>query len=418
MVPAPATQDKDPLVTLYEEAQLTRAKGGSYDPCVERPVLPASSPARHPEEPLRVSLPFAGSPRRLLPRPTVLLAALAAVVLCACSSGSKAETSSASTCTPNFAPGQDALLLTRDQSLYLRNMKTGKSCKMLTAPAGQFVTYPAWSPDGKQFAYIYDAPFQGNVTADWGSDLYVADDGGANAHAVLKHQKIGEQFESPTWLPSGQQLIYSYFYTEYDDKGNYKGQTYEGRQLDLASGASTTIGSNLNGTNLCKDGSLLAYMNFDQVNVDSYGIWVSSPDGQNARAVVTGTTNPTANFQAYFAPILSPDCKRIVFAAVGGTLGSRPAGPTSPLARLLDLFAPAKAEAHGPPWDLWVVNVDGTGLQRITHLNEDLPYAQWSSDGSYLLFIGTTGLYQVAPDGSNIKRIDDGAVHGQIAWRR
>jgi len=82
----------------------------------------------------------------------------------------------------------------------------------------------------------------------------------------------------------------------------------------------------------------------------------------------------------------------------------------------LNLFKPATAEAHGPPWDLWSVNVDGSGLARLTHVNEDLPYPQWSNDGKTVVFFGTYALYQMNPDGSNLKKIGDGAVHGQISW--
>lgn len=57
-----------------------------------------------------------------------------------------------------------------------------------------------------------------------------------------------------------------------------------------------------------------------------------------------------------------------------------------------------------------------TGEKRITHVNRHLPYSAWSTDGSTLLCHGTGGLYQPAPDGGTIKRIDQGSVHGQISW--
>lgn len=43
-------------------------------------------------------------------------------------------------------------------------------------------------------------------------------------------------------------------------------------------------------------------------------------------------------------------------------------------------------------------------------------YPSWTPDGSTILLLGTGGLYQPAPDGSAVKRIDLGSVHGQIAW--
>src|SRR5690242_18101847 len=57
---------------------------------------------------------------------------------------------------PSVAGVQNGVLVTRDQSLYLRDMKSGKESKLFTAPPGLFVTYPVWSPDGKQFLFLLD----------------------------------------------------------------------------------------------------------------------------------------------------------------------------------------------------------------------------------------------------------------------
>jgi Tol biopolymer transport system component len=356
----------------------------------------------------------AQSRARLIVTAGVLLAVAFAVCLVAWSCGGKSGGGSggAKQQAPSGAARAGQLLVTRDQSLYVRDMTTGKEQKLLSAPAGQFVTYPSWSPDGRRFVYVFESPFQGNTAADWGDDMYVANADGSNQQLLLKHQKPGEQFEFPSWTPEGTALIYSYFYTEYDAQGQYKGQTYQAHRLELASGQNTSFIENANGTNLCRDGSKLTYVNFDQSGFTTFGVMLSDADGQNAKMIV----GPDANFEAYFAPTLSPDCKQIVFAAVGGALGRTTGAGGGLLARLAHLFEPAAAEAHGPPWDLWTVNVDGSGLKRITHVNEDLPYPAWSSDASTILFLGTGGLYQLASDGSSIKRLDNGSVHGQISW--
>ncbi len=313
------------------------------------------------------------------------------------------------------ADATNSLLITRDNSLFLRDMKSGKETKLCSAPEGLFVTYPAWSPDGKQYIYALDSPFIGNVAANWGSDFYLADASGGNRRLLLKHEQPGVELESPSWMPDGKTIVYSYFLTKYDAQGQYQGQTYEARAIDAASGAVTTIAKDANSTDLCRDGSKLTYVNFNDTDFTSYGIWVADANGQNGKAIVNSSTG----MQAFFAPRFSPDCKQIIFAAVGGgirQIDPAPKGGGNLLTRLLAPLLPASASAHGAPWDLWLVNVDGSGLKRITNLNEDLPFLEWAADGQSVVFVGTNGLYQMSPDGANIKKIGQGAVHGQISW--
>ncbi len=313
------------------------------------------------------------------------------------------------------ADATNSLLITRDNSLFLREMKSGKETKLCSAPEGLFVTYPAWSPDGKQYIYALDSPFIGNVAANWGSDFYLADASGGNRRLLLKHEQPGVELESPSWTPDGKTIVYSYFLTKYDAQGQYQGQTYEARTIDVASGAVTTLAKDANSTDLCRDGSKLTYVNFNDTDFTSYGIWVADASGQNGKAIVNSSTG----MQAFFAPRFSPDCKQIIFAAVGGgirQIDPAPKGGGNLLTRLLAPLLPAAASAHGAPWDLWLVNVDGSGLKRITNLNEDLPFLEWAADGQSVVFIGTNGLYQMSPDGANIKKIGQGAVHGQISW--
>ena len=66
---------------------------------------------------------------------------------------------------------------------------------------------------------------------------------------------------------------------------------------------------------------------------------------------------------------------------LGGVGRSRASVP-SPLDRLLGLFEPPTAEAHGLPWDLWLINSDGSGLRRLTSFYEDLPMAAFSPGSS------------------------------------
>jgi Tol biopolymer transport system component len=146
---------------------------------------------------------------------------------------------------------------------------------------------------------------------------------------------------------------------------------------------------------------------------------VANADGSGARALIDG-----AAFQAFYAPRFSPDGTRIVVAAIGGpeTDGQgnpvTPPSGASPLDGLLGLLAPATAEAHGLPWDLWTVHVDGSGLRRLTQFYEDLPMATYSPDGKQIAVMGAGGIYLLDADGANLRRIDAVGDHGGLDWVR
>lgn len=343
-----------------------------------------------------------------------LLVLAAASLLVACGGGGKQGIK-----LGGAGGGQGTLLITRDQALYGRDMSTGKETRLFSSPPDQFIFYPTWSPDGTHFAYLLQTQFQGNVATDWGTDLYEADANGTNQKLLLKHDHPGVDIESPSWTPDGKAIVFSYNYTAYDQSGKSQGSTLETRRFDLASGAVTTLVKNGAFPELCADGSKLMWVNFPLDGSSPEAIMVGGADGSSPRAVVTADVSDTGNgLQDFSNPRFSPDCSRIIFAAVGGDQSTRQLGAPSrnPLARLIGALAPAPAEAHGPPWDLWGIALDGSGLARLTHVAEDLPFADWSADGRTVLFIGTYGIYQMPATGGGLKKIDQGTVHGQIAW--
>jgi Tol biopolymer transport system component len=97
-------------------------------------------------------------------------------------------------------------------------------------------------------------------------------------------------------------------------------------------------------------------------------------------------------------------------------------------ARTAPAAAPAAAEAAAPAGrfvfqvssggDIYVVNADGTGLQRLT---DGLDPA-WSPDGTGPARIAFTrwrvpwGVYTISPDGSGEERVVDGNQFKEVAW--
>jgi Tol biopolymer transport system component len=145
----------------------------------------------------------------------------------------------------------------------------------------------------------------------------------------------------------------------------------------------------------------------------------ANADGSGARTLIDGQ-----EFQGFYAPRFTPDGQKIVVAAIGGpeidSQGNPVAPPSSasPLDGLLSLLAPASAEAHGLPWDLWIINTDGSGLRRITRFYEDLPMATFSPDGKQIAVMAAGGVYLLDADGANLRRIDPIGDHGGLDWIR
>jgi dipeptidyl aminopeptidase/acylaminoacyl peptidase len=333
---------------------------------------------------------------------------LVALLLLACSSPSTSG---------KTAGGNGELLLTRGQSLYTRDMGSGKDTRLFDSPPGVFIEYPTWSPDGARFAYILDTPFQGNVGADWGGDIWLADANGSNAKEVLQHDHPGVEVASLSWTTDGSALLFGYSYTQYDSAGKYVGQTLEARRFTLASGAVTTVVPNATYPSLCADGSKLTWVNFPPDGSSPEAVMIGAADGSDAHAAVTADVSGSGNaLQDFSYPRFTPDCTGVIFGAVGGLPNSRNLAGSNPMARFFEPFVPRAAEAHGPPWDLWSAANDGSGLKRLTHVNEDLPFPAFSKDGQTVVFIGTYGIYQMTAAGGGLKKIDQGTVHGQISW--
>jgi Tol biopolymer transport system component len=87
--------------------------------------------------------------------------------------------------------------------------------------------------------------------------------------------------------------------------------------------------------------------------------------------------------------------------------------------------------AHdGEQWDDWVVNADGSGLKRLTPSDRDDGPAVWAPDGSLLAFTasevtgnvdntGTYDVYTIRPDGTGERRITSGgfAMGWDLSWQ-
>lgn len=301
-------------------------------------------------------------------------------------------------------------------------------------PPNTFAADPALSPDGATLAHtrIVTPPSAGvgtpRTAALPGTDLYLMNVSGGGARLLLAHDRPGALVERPAWTPDGRALVYAYSAPVQGPDGRYTGSIRELQRLDLATGERTSLVKEAEDPALAPAPAgaasppLLAYVLTEQ-RTFKQALWVAGADGRDGRKLLE--TDPTAEntFTAFSAPRFSPDGRRLVFAAVGGP-GVVPPPPARPggglpgrLARwLLEPVVPRKVAAHGPPWDIWTVALDGGDLRRLTELYEDDPSPAWSPDGSRVAFLAGGGLYITGADGRGLVKISERGSYSALVW--
>jgi hypothetical protein len=294
----------------------------------------------------------------------------------------------------------------------------------------EYADQPSWAPDGKTIAFTYSPktdPSQLPAT-----DIWQVNPDGSNPRPLVTHQD-GESLLDPSWSADGKYLYFtsdtsaSTVYTNTTGSGGsglLAGATVAVERLDLSSGKREQwMPAAQMATNNVPGGDTV------------YLQYVPSQNGQDGLAAPSerlmkassGTGAPVkladeTEFQLMYAPRISPDGKWTAFAAINVP----PAPPVTPSpSGSLDLFGwlglkPQTAEAHGLPWDMYLVPSAGGQPIRLSNLNEDQPVSVWL-DNSTMAFMGTYGLYKVSIDSNGNPvgqptKMRDGVVHGGLTW--
>jgi len=308
------------------------------------------------------------------------------------------------------------LVFTRQGNIWRSDGSQAAPRQLTNDAADTYVQHPTVSPDGKQVAFV--ALIQPPATATLPlptSALYVMNIDGTGQRTIWKPEQ--GLLSMPAWSPDGQALYVAANGIKAAPDANGSTRLLQIVRVDLANGATRPLLNDALDPSISRDGKQMAYL---QLSKDGYTmtLMIAAPDGSGARQLIDGQ-----DFQGFYAPRFSPDGKRIVVAAIGGPETDPQGNPIkvggwSPLDGLLGLFAPPTAEAHGLPWDLWVVNADGSGLHRLTQFYEDLPMATFSPDGKQIAIMGAGGVYLMDADGGRLRRIDPVGDHGGLDWVR
>jgi Tol biopolymer transport system component len=315
-------------------------------------------------------------------------------------------------------PGR--LLVTGNAALELwdHGRRTSIACIRGTP---QYYAHPAFSPDGRTIAYVLStAPT--SLAQDWGDDIYTSNADGSGARLVLRHEAPGAQVDSIAWIPDGGALVYGSFRIAYGSAGRSASAVYQVNRLNLTNGAIAPLLHDAAQAAISLDGKRLIFVSYPSGDFNVSVLGVAGLDGSDPHTILNGQNG----FQGFFAPHLSPDGRRVVFAAIGGPLPGARTPDRKPAWRLATIVQSAcsliahqlapPARADGSPYEVWIANLDGTDIHPVANLREDVPYPLWSADGKQILFLGAAALYLASADGSGVKQIDKGVAHGQMDW--
>jgi mono/diheme cytochrome c family protein/Tol biopolymer transport system component len=322
------------------------------------------------------------------------------------------------TAPPTAAPATreplPPLIFARQGNLW-RSDGSGAPPKPLTSLGAQILAeHPAISPDGSRVAFIARSPAPLTATLPISiTTLYVMSADGSGLRALWQPPR--GTLALPAWAPDGQALYVGYSDLLSDPLAPVSDWLFEILRVDAATGERRKVLADARDPAITRDGAQMAYLQYDKANA-TFSLHAAALDGSGDREVVGAGA-----FGAFYAPRFSPDGKRIVFAAVGGPptddRGYPISGSTAaPFAALLDLLEPSTAEAHGAPWDIWIVNVDGTGLRRLPQAREDTPMALFAPDGQQIVIMGAGGIYLIDADGGRFRQIDPLGDHGGLDW--
>ncbi len=293
------------------------------------------------------------------------------------------------------------LIFAKFNELWSLELSTARLEKVVAFSEQSFVGWPAVSPDGKLVAFSLYRP--GRTPQELGgSDLFVMNATGGDRRMVLAHDTPGSALSEPAWTPDNAGL----YFTRRGLDGSARIE-----RIGLHGTGRITVVPNAQSPAVAPDGSRMLYLTTNP-KTSSQILWTAGLDGSGGKPLVTDQDFTLLGF-----PRFAPDAKRVAFVAVGGpTSPAKPATPSSGKALPGGIFEPSPAYAHGVPWDLWVINTDGSGLHRLTAMGGDTPVPAWSPDGRWIALAMEFGVYVIDLSGKPPLLVADDFTTGGVTW--
>ena len=291
------------------------------------------------------------------------------------------------------------LLIPLDAGLSVVRLPSREVVDLVHPGSSGAISSARWAPDGQRAAYAVYHVRPGDSTAS--SEIFLTEPGG-EPRVLVERDRPGAVLETPVWSPDTREIYFGYAALE--------GQNVVRRveRVDVASRTRSVIADGML-PELSPDGSQLALVQSGR-NGDSLAVMAT--DGGEPRTLI-----PAGRYSALGGARFAPDGRTLAVPASGGTVSPRSSGS----ARSLDLartwLGVGIARAHGDPWEVYLLSVEGGEPRRLTELVEDELSVAWSPENDKLAVYGSRGLYLVERNGKTVFALDRGG-YGGIDWGR
>jgi hypothetical protein len=300
----------------------------------------------------------------------------------------------------------DDLLISTNGEVRIITIDTGDERVLIDLNHGTaFDAVP--SPDGSMIAFAV-LPNGNQSNGNFGTDIYIANRDGSSIRKVVDHGQVSEFLRYPNWLYDNQTLI---FQVEYRD--NSTGEIVQRiDRVQIDDSERTLYLKDALLPSVTHNGWKLVFHRWNSV-LGLQELWTADADLSDVRRVLDATD--TRGFIGLAT--ISPDGALIAF---GGD--STVAAGRGDYRRLDDwygwwpVYATVTALRHGPLQDLWIVGIDGSGLRRLSELEEDDPSLSWNGSGTGIYAMGKSGLVYVESSDGRKVLLFDGRPHSQVAW--
>ncbi len=309
-----------------------------------------------------------------------------------------------------FAPG--------DGSLWLQSANGGNVHVLIKSTGKSYAESPAFSPDGKQVVYAAKSYDQNGEMTEV---IRVVNVDGTNDRIIAAPPDAKTAFSFPAWNPDGKEIWFT------RSSVSSEAQSEEVDRVSLSGGTPQRVFEGGRAAAVSPDGEKITFLRFDYGTLRS-SLWIAQTDGSNPKQLLDQDV-----FASLEGARFSLDSQSIVFAASGVPQKQLPAGQAnrngteefawfqtasadSCLARALFTCWLDTASAHGMPWDLWLVNVDGTRFEQLTQVGADSPFPAWSPDGKFVAFMDFSGMYVVNRETKEGYLISMNGGHGALDW--